>query len=477
MSFKQFLYILKARWVTMLVMFVVTIAGTLAVSMTLPKKYTSSASVLIDVRATDPVAGIGAIAGAMSPAYMATQVDIISSDRVAQRVVRNLRLNENAESRAAWQAENNGASQLDYDTWISAAVKKNLEVRPSRESNVISVSYTATDPKFAAALANAFTKSYLDTTLELRVNPARQYSEFFDERAKVLRENVEAAQTRLSTYQKKHGIIAIDERFDVENQRLNELNSQLVTIQAIAAESNSRSAQASTSGAQLQDVINNPVVAGLRSDLSRQEARLQELNSRLGEAHPQVAELKANIAELKIRIEAESRRVTTSVSTNGTINRSRETEIRNALESQRVKVLKMKEQRDEIMVLTRDVDAAQRTYEAVVSRLNQTTLESQNSQTNISVLTPATPALEPSSPRTLFNLLLAVAGGSILALSTALLRELLDRRVRTLSDLSESIGVPVLGHIPKSNRRGLPGDSTKMLLPSNILRRLPNPIK
>lgn len=461
----------------MLVMFVVTIAITLVVSMTLPKKYTSGASVLIDVRATDPVSGIGATAGALSPAYMATQVDIISSDRVAQRVVRNLRLNENAESRAAWQAENSGATQADYDGWIAAAIKKNLEVRPSRESNVISVGYTATDPKFAAALANAFTKAYLDTTLELRVNPARQYSEFFDERAKALRENVEAAQARLSTYQKKHGIIAIDERFDIENQRLNELNSQLVTIQAIAAESNSRSTQASTSGAQLQDVINNPVVAGLRSDLSRQEARLQELNSRLGEAHPQVAELKANIAEFKLRIETESRRVTSSVGTTSTINRSREAEVRAALENQRAKVLKMKEQRDEIMVLTRDVDAAQRTYEAVLSRLNQTTLESQNSQTNISVLTPATPSLEPSSPRTLFNLLLAVAGGSILALSTALLRELMDRRVRTLSDLSESIGVPVLGNIPKSNRRSLQGGSSKMLLPSNILTRLPNPIK
>lgn len=461
----------------MLLMFVVTIAGTLAVSMTLPKKYTSSASILIDVRAADPVAGVGAIAGGMSPAYMATQVDIISSDRVAQRVVRSLRLNGNPESRAAWQAENSGASQADYDTWIAAAIKKNLEVRPSRESNVISVGYTATDPKFASALANAFTKSYLDTSIELRINPARQYSEFFDERAKLLREEVEAAQTRLSTYQKKHGIIALDERFDVESQRLNELNSQLVTIQAIAAESNSRSTQASTSGAQLQDVINNPVVAGLRSELSRQEARLQEMNSRLGDAHPQVAELKANIAELKVRVEAESRRVTSSVGTNSAINRSREAEIRNSLANQRAKVLKMKEQRDELMVLTRDIDTAQRTYEAVVSRRNQTTLESQNSQTNISVLTPATPALEPSSPRTLFNLLLAVAGGSILALSTALLREMMDRRVRTLSDLSETIGIPVLGHIPKSTRHSLQDGSNKILLPSNILRRLPNPIK
>ena len=80
-----------------------------------------------------------------------------------------------------------------------------------------------------------------------------------------------------------------DERMDVETQRLNDLSSQLVAIQAAAADASSRQAQASAGSAdKLQEISNHPVVAGLRGDLSRMEAKLQELSSRLGDGHPQV---------------------------------------------------------------------------------------------------------------------------------------------------------------------------------------------
>ena len=250
---------------------------------------------------------------------------------------------------------------------------------------MLNVSYTSPDPKFSAALANAFVQAYIDTNLDLRVDPAKQYSSFFDSRAKELRESLEKAQSRLSTYQKEKGLVSTDERFDVENAKLNDLSTQLITMQALSAESTSRQQQAAISPNQLPDVINNPVVAGLRADLSRQEAQLQQLGTRLGDANPQVLELKANINELRSRYDAEVRRVSSSMGVNNNINKAREADVRAALEAQRTKVLKLKEQRDESQVLQRDLEAAQRAYDAVGARLTQTSLESQNNQTNISI--------------------------------------------------------------------------------------------
>ncbi|NMV20996.1 chain length determinant protein EpsF, partial [Vibrio parahaemolyticus] len=89
-------------------------------------------------------------------------------------------------------------------------------------------------------MANAFVQAYIETHLDLRADPAKRFSTFFDQRAKQLREQLEAAQNRLSEYQKQHGLIATDERLDIENARLNELSSQLVAIQALATESSSR---------------------------------------------------------------------------------------------------------------------------------------------------------------------------------------------------------------------------------------------
>lgn len=469
MSFSQFLSILRARWKSALFVLVLTVGTTIAISLLLPKNYTAEATVVIDVRSPDPIAGI--VLGSMAmPSYMATQVDIIQSDLVARRVVRMLRMTENPEARAKWQEDTEGRG--DYESWLADVIQKRLDVKPSREGNTISISYTNPDPRAAASIANAFVQAYLGVSVGLKASPAKQYTEFFDARAKELRESLEKAQAKLSNFQREHGLLATDERFDIETNRLNELNSQLVAMQAISAESNSRNAQAKGAGDQLQDVLANPVVASLKADASRQEARLKELSARLGDAHPQVQELSANIQELNARIEIESRRVAGSVNVNSNINRAREAEIRGSLEAQRAKVMKMREQRDEANVLLRETETAQRAYDMVVQRQNQTSLESQNNLTNISVLTPATEPAFASSPRVTLNTLVSIFGGSILALAFVFVRELLDRRIRSATDISAMLDLPLLGTLPKP-ARSLIGKGPDLVLPGQVVARLP----
>lgn len=451
MSFTQFFSILRARWLVAGLVLASTVLTTLGVSLLIPKQYSASASVVLDVK-PDPLSVI-AYGGQATPAFMATQVDVIISDRVGARVVRNLKLAENPQIRAQWQADTNGQGSLEM--WLVDSFKRKLDVKPARESNVITISYTAPDPRFAAVMANAFVQAYLDTALELRVDPARQYSSFFEVRAKEARETLETAQSKLSAFQSEKGIIAADERLDIETARLNELSTQLVALQAVAADSGSRQVQAAGgSGDKLQEVLNSPVVSALKADLSRLEARQQELGAKLGDANPQVIELRANIKELRARLDSETARLTSSVAVTNTINRQREAQVRSELDAQRAKVLKMKAVRDEGMVLVRDVENAQRAYDAVIARFNQTSLESQTTQANVNVLTQAVPPLEHSSPRVLINTLLALVLGTLLSVGVVLVLEKLDRRVRSAEDLREALGLPVLATIPFAGTGG-----------------------
>jgi chain length determinant protein EpsF len=403
---------------------------------------------------------------------MATQVDIINSERVAQRVVRNLKLNENPQVRQQWQEETRGEGSIE--AWMGTLFQRNMDVEPSRESSVIAVSYRAADPRFAAALANAFVQAYIDTTLELRVDPARQYSAFFETRSKEAREALEAAQSRYSTFQKENGIFATDERLDVETARLNELSSQLTQLQAISAESASRQAQAQGGQAdRLPEVLNNPIVGQLKAELNRAEARLQELGTRLGDAHPQMVEARASVQELKGRLDAETRKVTSGVGVSNTINRQRELEIQRSLDRQRQQVLRMKAVRDEGLVLLRDVENAQRAYDAIQQRVTQTTLESQTTQSNVNLLTQALPPLQPSSPRVVLNTILAIIGGSLLAIGAALGLELRDRRVRNIDDAVDALGLPVIGSLPKPGSKLLPGSGTS-LMQQRLMAPLPS---
>ena len=446
MTFGQFLSILRARWWVVALVLGLTVATTLLVSLLLPRQYTATASVVVDFK-PDPVSAF-AFGGGASPAYMATQVDIIRSERVAQRVVRNLKLNENPQVRQQWLDETGGEGNIEV--WLASVFQKQMDVVPSRESSVIAVSYKAPDPRFAAGLANAFAQAYIDTALELRTDPARLYSTLFENRAKEARETLEKAQSKVSVFQKQAGIIATDERLDVETARLNELSSQATMMQALLAESASRQAQAqSGQGDRMQEVLNNANVSQLKADISRAEAQLQQLATRLGDKHPQVEEAKASLAELRSRLEAETRKVTGSVTVSANINRQRLAEVQRALQAQRDKVLKMKAVRDEGLVLLRDAENAQRSYDALLQRFTQTSLEGQTTQSNINLLTQATPPLEPSSPRIVLNTLLSIFLGTLLAVGTALLLELKDRRVRNVDDVVEALGLPVLGLMPK----------------------------
>ena len=461
MTFSQFFSILRARkWAAMLV-FILVVATAVAVSLLLPKTYSGTASIVIDAK-PDPVSLMAAQTMAM-PSFMATQVDILMSERVMLKVIRDLKLAESAPIREQWLTEGEGKGTIEQ--WLIKLLQKQLEVKPSVQSNVIQVTYKAPDPNFAAAMANAFAQAYIGTTLQLRVDPAKQFTTFFETQTKDAREALERAQAKVSAFQRANGIIATDERLDVENARLNELSSQLVQLQALSAEAMSRQAQAQSAASdRIQEVLNSPLVASLRADVSRSEARLQELQSRLGDNHPQVVELKANIAELQKRVQVETSRVTGGVSVTNTITTARVSQVKRDLDEQRAKVLRMKAVRDEGQVLVREVENAQRTFESLVARFNQTSLESQSTQSFASVLSSALPPVEPSSPKLLLNTAIAVFLGLLLAVGTALIRELADRRVRAPEDVVAALDLPVLGMLPKpSSKRFLGGRQARAL--------------
>lgn len=450
MTLANFIAIVRARLWLLLVVMGVTVVTAVAVSFLLPKKYLAIASVVVDAK-PDPVSAM-IYPGLASPAFMATQVDVLGSDRVALRVVRDLKLTENSDIRQQWQDATDGQGTVEQ--WLSDSLKRSLDIQPSKESNVISVAYKAPDPRFAAALANAFVQAYIATTLELRVDPAKQYNNFFDDRAKAARAALEAAQVRLTNFQRQNGIVVNDERLDIEMARLSELSTQLVTFQALSAESSSRQAQAAGASAdRLQEVLNNPVIGQLKSDLNRSETRLKELNTRYGDNHPQVVEARANISELRSRVNSETRRVSGGATVANTINRQREADTRGALEAQRATVLKLKSMRDEGSVLLRDLESAQRAFEGVSARLTQSGLESQSTQSNVNVLSQAVAPVTPSSPNILLNTALSIVVGLVLGTGIVLLLELRDRRVRGIDDVMEALKLPILGVMPKPGTR------------------------
>jgi succinoglycan biosynthesis transport protein ExoP len=150
---------------------------------------------------------------------------------------------------------------------------------------------------------------------------------------------------------------------------------------------------------------------------------------------------------LKAQLDTEVRRIASSIETSYQVGKEREARLQGALAAQKARVLLLNKQRDELKVMRRDVESAQRTFESVSQRASQTSMESRVNQTNIAVLNPATVPTVPTKPRVTFNVAMAVFFGTLLGVGLAIGLELLNRRVRSPRDLSDALGIPLLGAI------------------------------
>lgn len=467
MSFAQFLAILRARWMAPTFTLVILVSIALLLGFLLPKKYTAEGSVIVENRSPDPINGT---MQQQTPISLTTQMDIVRSHRVARMVIQNLKLTDSPDLRKSWQDATGGVG--DFETWIAELLLSSLEVEPERNSSVFNVAFEAADPRFASALVNEFIRAYMEVNVELRISPAKQFTSMFNDQLKDTRVKLEAAQKKLSAFQQEKGIVATDERLDVETARLAELSAQVVAAQAATAEASSRSAKSSFES---PDSMNNSVIMELKTDLSRLESRLKEESSRLGDNHPSIELLKAGVQETRQRIRDESAAVSRSTGISLEIARQREAQARAALEAQRAKVLRLKVIRDEVNMLAGDVETTQRAYEGITLRADQTRLESQINQTNAAVLKYATPPSSPSSPRIVLYVLQAIFLGLFAGIGIALIRELRDRRLRIDEDLKELIGADALGNMPAAGRKGSKTLPIRFVpqLPDKAVLRLP----
>ncbi|MBA5607583.1 chain length determinant protein EpsF [Duganella sp. FT3S] len=466
MNVHQFFLILLARKRILLATLLLTVGTTLVVSLLLPKTYKGSASVLMNYKGIDPVTGM-AMPSALLPGYMATQIDIISSKNVALRVVDHLKLADSPAVQAQFQEATDGAGNVR--DWLADLLLLKLEVVPARESSVVDITFKGADPQFVAAVANAFAEEYQRASVQLKVDPMKKASTYFQEQTKSLRDAVEVAQSRLSKYQQEHGIVSVDNRLDVESQRLNDLSAQLVAAQGQLMEANSRQRMAGgAAGAESPDVASNPLVQNLKLSLAQAESKMAEVAQRLGKNHPQYVSAKAEVERMRAELQDSLHVTSRSVGNNAGILQQREAAIRNALAEQKAKVLELNRTRDEMNVLQKDVESAQHAFDATSQRLSQTNIEGQSEQSEISLLNPAVPPIKPAGPKVVLNTVVALFLGTLLGGGLALLAEMLDRRVRSESDLADVLGVPVLANIAWTEAVPASGHRLKKLFPRTL---------
>lgn len=447
MQLEQFLSILLARKKTIIAVFLLILAATLVASLMMPKTFTAETDLVVDVKANDPLTG-QPVMGALVPGYMATQIDIITSRAAAMKVVDTLKLIQRfPETRQEFLRQTGGNGS--YQDWFADLIAKGLNVRPSRESNVITIEYSGVNAAFASEMANAFARAYIDMIVDMRTAAAQQNSQWYAEQVARLKANYEKSQQAFADFQQKAGIVGDDEKLDVENQKLNEIASQLVQAQGMTYDAQTRIDRSGTGS----DVINNPVVQQLRVQIAAQEAKLKELAQNVGPNHPRYQEADAQLKSMHQQLAEQSSVVGGGLKSVAASSAARQAALQRAWQNQKSRVLELKNQRAKLDLLQRDLENAQKTYDFALERMTQQSLESRSDYANVSILRLSSEPYSAAWPKIGLNLFVAAFLGVVLGIGLALLLELTVPRVRTGIELAALFTAPVVEVSKISTRR------------------------
>jgi succinoglycan biosynthesis transport protein ExoP len=472
MNPQQFLRALRARFGVFVLVLAATMAAAAATSLMLPRTYKATAALLMDARNEQSLSNSQRplILPQERLAFLETQKDILTSKKVARKVVEDLKLAEPPAVREILGDEAPSAASLE-DRVVDAVLKK-LKVETS-QSNVIRVTYASPDAAAAARIANAFAAAYIGTLLQLHVEPAREAAAWFDEQLKRLRGSLEEAQAKLTETYQQRGIVSGDERLDVESTRLQALSDESVRAQERSFQWDTREQQARNAVRQgaspdrLPDVLENPFIQRLKGELLLGESRLQQLATQYGRNHPQIERQVSENQGLRRKLEAEMAKVVAGVGSSARQSRDREAALALAMEAQRKRMLGLKQGRNELSVLRRNVESAERAYDAALQRSATSQVDSRVNQTSVTVLSPAVAPDRPASPRMDLNLALSAVVGAMLGIGVVLLLEMTDRRVRSQGDLENAWDVPLLGELkpwrPASRLLGKPAPNPRAL--------------
>lgn len=440
----DYLESLRSRWQLVALTTLTVLAAVAVWTWRSPREYSAAATLLFDTTQSDPVADKGG-GGGSKAAVLGTQADIIRSTFVAQRVVTNLGLDKKRS--AIEQYRNSGRTSIPLTEWLGRrlASPSALQILPTRNSSVLAVTYFSTNPSSAAKLATAFAEAYVQTQLQLRIDPARVYSQWFEAQIGDARRRLEASQARLTRFQQERGLIGAG-KFDVEQNQLAELSAQLTAAQADAAQARAR---AGSNVSQSSDAQQSSVVQSLDGQIAGKSAELQQLRQSLGPNHPTIVAAQAQLGELRAKRSQAVGTAVTAVQTTAAAAGARAANLQGLVAGQRERVLRLSGAQDQMAVLQRDVDTARGAYEAVNNRLNEVRLQSEIPQTNVSLLDRAVAPTLPSSPNVSMRLLLGLLAGLFAGVGLAILLEWMNPRVRTVAGLEASTRLPVLADLTR----------------------------
>ncbi|WGM31822.1 polysaccharide biosynthesis tyrosine autokinase [Brevundimonas sp. NIBR11] len=457
-----------------LLVFVLVLVATLQAT----PLYTATASVMIDNR-TEQVVDTQAVLSGLpaDAATVDTEVEVLRSRRLAERVVETLNLDQDPEFNGALrppgmvqQATNalkelfsaaapNGAkepSPLEAQRQreqIVDGVRSRLDIRRVGMTYVMGVSFTSTSPEKAARIANAFAENYLLEQLQAKFEATRQANEWLNTRLGDLRGEVIQAEAAVEQYRNANNLLSASGATLTE-QEISTYNQQLATVRATQAEEEARLNTArrqlagGSTGDDVGEALGSAVVQQLRARRAEVSGRVADLSSRYGPRHPDMLRAERELADIDGQIQAEIGRIVSNLEARVQVSRERTRSMQGSLSGARGALAANNSAGVRLNELQRNAEASRTLYQGLLDRFKQTTSQEGLEESDARVVSRAIIPGGASSPNVPLNLMLGLVVALGAGLAGVILAEMLDAGMTTGEDVENKLGLPHIGSVP-----------------------------
>lgn len=491
LTLRDYLNILNKRRLTVLTVFLIVFVISLIMGLSKDTpRYTSAATILLERNFGVNNSGLGTYYY-WDPEFLPTQTEIIKSKKVALKVVENLQLDvkyhnhflnplrseqspvatfKNALTGFLTGLFATGKKQpagigggevpevIDEKNLIADIIKANIDVKPVKETRVVNILYTDTDPEVARLITDALVQAYIEENLEIKLSGTKQSLKWMTSKAEEERKKLEEAEGKLQQYMREHNLVTLEDRLAVYPEKLSQFSTDLSSAQAKRKELESLQGQIKSlqdSPQALESISffsENATLQSLRDQVLKADQRLKELSQKYGPKHPSMIKAHEDRDILMKEKNQEIQRIIESIHKSYELAKSQEDNLRELLNSTKEELLSVNERFIQYSIMKREVESSRALYEALTSSLKQASVTEESQNINIWVMHDASLPESPSNQKPRRSLLIGLILGLAAGIGIALLVEYLDNTVKSPADLENRYGLTVLGTVLQTRK-------------------------
>ncbi len=367
--------------------------------------------------------------------FVNTQIGLIKSRSVSERVQRGLNLQEQSAGE--------------------------LEVEPVRDSRLIRLRVVHSDPALAARIANAYADVFIRTNLERRYEANSYARNYLEQRINTIRARLEQSERQLVAYAQQQGIVTLNidsgsgqggrSEQTLDAQSITQANEALqrARTERIAAEERFRQTQG---GGATTEAIGNPTVQALTSQRAQLQSEYQEKLGVFRPDYPTMVNLRNRIEALDREIAQATQTVNSSLRNEVEAARARESQLQARVDGLRSSLLDLRGRSIQYTILQREVDTNRALYDALLQRYKEVGVAGGVGVNIISIVDRAEVPGSPFKPNLPLNILIGLLGGLVLGFGSAFALEWMDDTIKSPEDLTSKLRIAALGVIPSAGK-------------------------